>query len=454
MNNEKDNSNIFFSKPSDNLSKPDLMAPMQEQNTQPNSENQTLNVSSNTNVNPINQPLSSSNITNVENNPTSELNNINQNTQPNSENQTLNVSSNTNVNPINQPESTSNITNIENNPTSELNNINQNTQPNSVSQPTNLIAEPTRLNQTFINDNDEELLNAYIGKNNEKIKSRNYNFSALFFSMIYLFYRKMVLFGILLFIVSILISLFITPIFPFIINIVLCFTFNKLYLKNANKKINKIKSNNPSATKEMLIALCAEKGGVSIIRIILGLFAVIFIATIIIMISVMMGAVTIFGNLFKDFADKTTSSLNGEYNGVLIHDTTINMVDNFSLTPVEPFQNESNTSNYNYKFTNNESSGVFKDCEFSLIAVQGFSDGAVLIKQMAEYNDATDNIFTKNINNINWTGFSTIDNIGTTYYYGTTKDNKAYLFKYDIEKNASLECASYQQTILNSIMKK
>ena len=38
MNNEENNSNIFFSKPSDNLSKPDLMAPMQEQNTQPNSK--------------------------------------------------------------------------------------------------------------------------------------------------------------------------------------------------------------------------------------------------------------------------------------------------------------------------------------------------------------------------------------------------------------------------------
>ena len=264
----------------------------------------------------------------------------------------------------------------------------------------------------------------------------------------------MALFGILLFIVTTLITLFITPIFPFIVSIVLCFTFNKLYLKNAHKKINKIKSNNPSATKEMLIALCAEKDGVSIIRIILGSFAITFIATIIIMISVTMGAVTIFGNLFKDFADKTTSSLNGEYNGVLIHDTSINMIDNFSLTPVGPFQDKSDTYNYNYKFTNSESSGVFKDCEFSLIAVQGFSDGADLIKQMADYNDATDNVFTKNINNINWTGFSTIDSIGTTYYYGTTKDNKAYLFEYDIESSTSSECSSYQQTILNSIMKK
>ena len=451
MNNEENNSNIFFSKPNNDVVKPDLMASMPTQNSS----------TTNTEIKPVNQMTQENSVQMTPNNiQKQEVMTQTPNVTPtiNQSNVAQSINNQATSNPVinnqttglNSVDKTPKVTPIIN-----QNNINQfqiNEQQDS--QPANLIAEPTRLNQTFINDNDEELLNAYIGKNYEKIKSRNYNFSALFFSMIYLFYRKMVLFGILLFIVSILISLFITPIFPFIINIVLCFTFNKLYLKNANKRINKIKSNNPSATKEMLIALCAEKGGVSIIRIILGLFAVIFIATIIIMISVMMGAVTIFGNLFKDFADKTTSSLNGEYNGVLIHDTTINMVDNFSLTPVEPFQNESNTSNYNYKFTNNESSGVFKDCEFSLIAVQGFSDGADLIKQMAEYNDATDNIFTKNINNINWTGFSTIDNIGTTYYYGTTKDNKAYLFKYDIEKNASLECASYQQTILNSIMKK
>lgn len=453
MNNEENNSNIFFSKPNNDVVKPDLMASMPTQNSS----------TTNTEIKPVNQMTQENSVQMTPNNiQKQEVMTQTPNVTPtiNQSNVAQSINNQATSNPVinnqttglNSVDKTPKVTPIIN-----QNNINQfqiNEQQDS--QPANLIAEPTRLNQTFINDNDEELLNAYIGKNYEKIKSRNYNFSALFFGIIYLFYRKMILLGILLFSVSILITLFITPIFPFIINIILCFTFNKLYIKRSNKKINKIKSNNPSATKEMLTALCAEKGGVSIVILILGIFVITVITFIAVTIAIMKGTITIFGNIISDFVDKTNSGLNGEYKGVLMYDSSINMEDEFTITPMEPFQNKSDEYNYEYEFRYEEGTDVFKDCGFSLNAVQGFSDGSELVRQIAEYNSETisNNVAQTTINGINWTWFSKTNSIGTTYYYGTTKNNKAYLFKYEINSSTSPECPTYRQTILNSIIEK
>ena len=55
------------------------------------------------------------------------------------------------------------------------------------------------------------------------------------------------------------------------------------------------------------------------------------------------------------------------------------------------------------------------------------------------------------INNIIWYTFSVEDAFGKTYYYGTTKNNKVYLLKYEIEKDADSMCESYKDQIINSI---
>lgn len=152
-----------------------------------------------------------------------------------------------------------------------------------------------------------------------------------------------------------------------------------------------------------------------------------------------MGLSSLFGNMINDFINRTNSGLNGTYNGVMVYDSSINMNDEFYLTPVGPFQDESDEYDYKYEFKCEEGTDVFRDCSFSLQAIKGFSEGEDLIHQLAEFNsdNIVDNIATQSINNINWACFSKTDNIGTTYYYGTTKDNKAYLFQYDINRGTS-----------------
>lgn len=96
---------------------------------------------------------------------------------------------------------------------------------------------------------DEELLKAFIGDNYDKITTQDFNFAGFFFWEFYMFYRKMFLYGLIAFIVN-LILVNVTK--YFIVNvtvnfIVYCLLFgfafgffvNKIYLYYAKKKLLK-----------------------------------------------------------------------------------------------------------------------------------------------------------------------------------------------------------------------
>ena len=301
-------------------------------------------------------------------------------------------------------------------------------------------------------------LKAYVGKNYDKITKKKFNFSAFFFGSLYLCYRKMLLFGLLLFIITIIATNFISPIISLLLMFIMGLATNQFYINYANKKIKQIKDKHPDSSREELISLCTSKGGTSFPRLIVGFIIQLIVAIIVALILSIIGLSSLFGNLINDFMNRNNSGFNTTFegaNGVIIYDSSININDEFHLTPVGPFQDESDEYGYEYGFRYEESADIFNECSFSLYAVTGFSDGDDLIRQLVESNsdNIVDNIATQSINNINWTWFSETDRIGTTYYYGTTKDNKAYLFKYQIERGTSLDCDSYRETILNSIVK-
>ena len=43
------------------------------------------------------------------------------------------------------------------------------------------------------------------------------------------------------------------------------------------------------------------------------------------------------------------------------------------------------------------------------------------------------------------------DDIGTSYYYGATKNDKVFLFEYDVNTDADSDCEGYRESIFNSI---
>lgn len=312
-----------------------------------------------------------------------------------------------------------------------------------------------------ITNSDEELLKAFVGKNYDKITKNQFNFAAFFGNSLYLFYRKMFLYGFLLFFINLFI---INVVDGYFVVILYCLAvgicMNKFYLSFAIKKINKIKFANQGKDMNELKRICASKGGTSISLTILGMILEIILGVIILLILFFAGIISGIGKLFSntkiniDHPSDTNVAEEATYEGVLSYDTNFNIGDEFSIVVPSIFENESDTYSYEYEFDSNL--GVFNSCEVSLGSVQGYTSSKNLIDQMVQYHTsdhlATVSQYTKN--GIKWDWFSYQDSFGTQYYYATTKDDKVYLLSYEVQEDASNECETYRGQIIDSIQKK
>lgn len=179
---------------------------------------------------------------------------------------------------------------------------NNNEKQYSSSKDNNLTNTNTNLNISNVANSvrDDELLRAYIGDNYEKITNKRFNFAGFFFTTFYMFYRKMFLYGILLFFVYLVLSNFMKNIIIIILlGIVAGLFVNKAYIHHANKKIAKIKLQNQQKDISELKSICSTKGGTSIGRIFCGLLAELSIIYAIAMILIATGVVWVKGNFFN-----------------------------------------------------------------------------------------------------------------------------------------------------------
>ncbi len=310
----------------------------------------------------------------------------------------------------------------------------------------NFNQENNNLNQNIYNE--DELIKAYIGPNYNKITHNLFNFSGFFFTFLYMYYRKMFLYGTLLFLLNTLISLFFKNFPSIIINAILGLFFNQLYLYYVKNKINKIKNKNPNLTNEELKNICKSKGGTSFGKLFLGLITEIILALIIIIISITLGLTNTLGGIFSNIVNSFKNTKNGIYDGVILYSTEENIDQDFSLSVPGIFDNNSNSYMYQYEYDNN--TGIFTNCRFLFGKIDEFSDSENMIEQMANYYQ-TSPIPDKTINNIVWHNFYYTNELGTFYYYATTKNNKTYLFDYSIYRDADSKCEHYKDLILNSI---
>ena len=191
------------------------------------------------------------------------------------------------------------------------------TQPNNLNGMNSLETNPTSVNQQIIPQqnqnlsNDDELLKAFIG----------INFAGFFFGTFYMFYRKMFLYSILLFIVTTIILSFciknvlIAFIISILFRIVVGLLINKVYLFYAKKKINIIKVENPQKSIEELKNICSSKGGTSVGKIFIGFLAEMGIGFVILIIVSIIGLGSFVGNLFKFDHPGITSNGNTSSDG-------------------------------------------------------------------------------------------------------------------------------------------
>ena len=131
-----------------------------------------------------------------------------------------------------------------------------------------------------LNNVDDVLVNAYIKKNVDKIKTSGFSIWAFLFGWIYVWYRKMhklllIWFGMNI-VVSALVGLLVQPtiaaagsfLVSLAFNIFVAIKFKDLYLKNVNNKVAIIKSKNANLSQEQLMAICSKKGGTTVLPII------------------------------------------------------------------------------------------------------------------------------------------------------------------------------------------
>ena len=138
----------------------------------------------------------------------------------------------------------------------------------------------------------------------------------------------------------------------------------------------------------------------------------------------------------------------------MMFDNSTIISDEFSISVPNVFEDDSNDYEYNYEYKSGQ--GVFDSCSVSFNTPYGYSSAENLINQMSKYhsNDNPTEVEQLKLNDIVWYWFSYNDVFGTTYYYGTTKNNKVYLLEYSIQEDATTDCINYKQQVLDSINKK
>ena len=323
----------------------------------------------------------------------------------------------------------------------------------------------TKLN-TFNNTNigkpvsDETLLKEYIGNNYYKITKRKINFAAFFLNSIYLFFRKMPVLGLIIFIVEmVILNLSNQPIILLVLFLFLSIVVNKLYVSKSFRKIKKLRAKN-SDDQFTLRRVCAKKGGTNFGYAFFGLlFEVGFVFFLVFYgygtnMTKYLGKLGISLNITDSILKveflKDVNNNPQSFNGLLITDTSVNVFDEFDIKIPEVFNSNifNDTYRVSYEYFDNKKTN--NTCSLKLESIKRYNSSQKLISQMAKYYETSVLPVREG-----WENIKVTNSNGTTYYYAINKDEKVYLFTYGIEKNAPLDCESaYLEQIFNSIIKK
>ena len=126
--------------------------------------------------------------------------------------------------------------------------------------------QPVAQQQNIGTINEELLISAYIGKNEEKLQ-KGFSVCCLLLGKLYVLYRKMWLFAIIWYAISIVITIALKGnwLINLAINVIAAFIFKGSYQNTVKKRVEKIKMKNEGKSKEELIAICSKKGGTTIV---------------------------------------------------------------------------------------------------------------------------------------------------------------------------------------------
>lgn len=277
---------------------------------------------------------------------------------------------------------------------------------------------------------NEEFLRAYVGNNYDKIKNSKFSLSTFFLGPLYFLYRKLYGLGIIWLVIAILLG-WAFPILALIVRIILSINFSKIYLKDVEKRVKTIRTQNKNLDKETLLNRCRIKGGTNII---------IIIIYIVLLITIIVATATYFvENVYQDF----------EYSEIE-NDEKFSIGDISYTIPKGFSQNEISTYKYysiytdngycNITFSTSEYTDLYTSAEEYLTSVTTYTDESYIISPM---DDIT-------LNNRPWKHIT----IESSYDIKDTYVMRTPDYIYEIETRYSPEetkCNEYYNQILNSI---
>ena len=287
----------------------------------------------------------------------------------------------------------------------------------------------------YSNISDEDLKNAYIGNNSDKIIEGKFSVPAFFFGAYYLLFRKMWLYGISWIVLIIAGEIFIPDYVSFIslaLAIIMGITFNRMYLQTIDQKIDKLKQLNMDKNKQELLKICKQKGGTSVGGVILSMI-VIFISAIIL----------VFCFAYDEFKD--------DYNSTIEKTET---VDNSDLTYNIPKGFETSKYNSNtYK-----SYSYYGDNDYCNINIENYSSS---IYETAEaylkshvytsQNEQVSEISSDKINDFEWKHLEISSDTKKEYNYATIYNDRLYKIDFTIYRDDTKLCSNGYNNFIKSL---
>ena len=343
---------------------------------------------------------------------------INQNNM-NVNNQQSFIQTNTNQTSVNQP-----VVN-------QSNQVNDNIVNNNVQSNANN-TETFNINNNTSNENDD-LINAFIGDKADKIRNDSLSLWTLLFGDIYFLYRKMWLYAFIWMVIQSIASICLSTLgslISLVLNVVLAFKFRDIYLHFVSKKVEKIKLNNANKSHDEIKSICAKKGGTSKASVI-----IVCILLVVVCLLIGVGVVVVSQYINQNMNTNSTENLN------TIDKVKIIVPDFFD----EPYTSKS-FKRYETNLSYSNSCVIYLN-EYLAKSYDNNVDN--YLKEKVGLEDVKIN--QEDINGVIWSYTAKIDESSTHIYAATLYNNVIYTFTYDIYSDEDEKCVNAFEDIIKSL---
>ncbi len=289
--------------------------------------------------------------------------------------------------------------------------------------------------------NDIDLIDAYIGNNADKLKNGGFSINTFLFGVLYVLYRKMWLLGFVWLAINIIVSMFLPSISTYVTwgaNIIISLQFKKLYLNHVSEEVNKIKIENPGKTNEQLMLLCSQKGGTTLIPVVI--VGIIYGIMFFIAYTVVMGIMDDTKDKIKEQQDyynnmstKTIGNLSYKVPDILFEDST---------------STDTNKAYSSYSGTN------FCTLIVSTTDAKLYANDAKIFLEGHVSHSATDTysgITAKSLNKRAWYYAEVISDTDESYYYAILNNGKIYNLEFLIFNDENEKCSEAREELANSL---